>query len=103
MWKTYNGRGFVLYVEGPAGLDGRKREETPISCRAEDYPEVIATVLKGGGWIKQDDSLAKAAKATHLYVRPSTGKKNFELRVVSSDYLRMVYFVPDAQVDPIAD
>lgn len=96
-FKKYQGRGFNLFIEGPAGTDGRKRETTVVSCRAEDYPEVLETILQGEGWIKQDDSLAKAQEAVHLYVRPSCGKKNFTLRVVQSDYLRTVFWVPDQE------
>lgn len=93
-FKQYEGRGFILYVEGPAGTDGRKRETTPVSCRAEDYPEVLKAVMEGEKWIKQDESLVPP-DSVHLYSRPSNGKKNFTLRVVQSDYVRTVFFDPE--------
>ena len=101
MFKQYVGRGFILYVEGPAGPDGRKRETTPVSCRAEDYPEVLKTVMEGEKWIKQDESLVPP-DSIHLYSRPSTGKKNFTILVKQSDHVRTVYFVPDQKANGVS-
>ncbi len=94
MFKLYRGRGFVISVEGPAGPDGRKRETTPVSCRAEDLPEVLFALMGDDKWIKQDESLVPP-DAAQMWVRPSHGKKNYTLIVRSSDYVQTVFFVPD--------
>ena len=94
MYKRYEGRGFIINVEGPTGADGRKRGTTPISCRPADFEEVLSAILSGEKWIKQDESLVPAG-AIRLYSRPSGGKKPFTVVVEQSDFIRTVYFEPD--------
>ena len=94
MFKQYQGRGFIIHVEGPTGTDGRKRGTTPVSCRPADYQDVLSVVMQGEKWIKQDESLVPAG-AIMLYSRPSGGKKPFTIVVEHSDFIRTVYFEPD--------
>lgn len=94
MFKKYEGRGFIIYVEGPTGTDGRKRGTTPVSCRPTDFQDILSLILQGEKWIKQDESLVPAG-AIMLYSRPSGGKKPFTIVVEQSDFIRTVYFESD--------
>lgn len=93
-FKQYIGRGFMIFVEGPAGPDGRKRETSVVSCPAQDYPEVLKVVLADDGWIQQDESLVPVGSVA-LFVRPGPAKKNFTMRVEHREYLRTVVWAPD--------
>jgi len=99
MFKQVTGRGFMIFIEGPAGSDGRKRETSVVSCPAKDYPEVLKVVLADDGWIQQDESLVPVGSVA-LFVRPGPAKKNFTLRVEHREYLRTVVFTPDPAPDP---
>lgn len=93
-FKKFVGEGFNLFVEGPAGPDGRKRETTVLSCRRQDLPDVLAALTEGEGWVEQAESLVPPDYC-RMFARPSTGKKNFTILVKQSDHVRTVIFVPD--------
>ena len=44
-FRKFQGQGFTLIIEGPAGADGRKRETTYVSCRRQDFDDVLASIL----------------------------------------------------------
>ncbi len=93
-FKKFVGEGFNLFVEGPAGPDGRKRETTVLSCRRQDLPDVLAALTEGEGWVEQAESLVPPDYC-RMFARPSTGKKNFTILVKQSDHVRTVVFAPD--------
>ena len=97
-FKKFEGRGFILYIDGPSGPDGRKRETTPVSCRAEDLPEVLKVLMGEDKWVEQDESLVPP-DAARMFARPSHGKKNYTLIVRKSDYVQTVFFVPDQKTN----
>lgn len=95
-FKKYQGRGFTLVIEGPAGEDGRKRETTYISCRAQDFDDVLSVVLEGEDWEEMGEKLVPP-DYVRKFARPSKGKKDFTILVKRSDYLRTVFWVPDQE------
>lgn len=100
-FKKYQGAGFNLFIEGPAGTDGRKRETTVVSCRRQDLPDVLAALTEGEGWVETAESLVPPEYA-RKFERPSTGKKNFTILVKQSDYLRTVVLVPDQKTNGVS-
>lgn len=93
-FKQYIGRGFMIYCDGPAGPDGRKKQTSVTSCPQGDLPEVLAVLMGEDDWVRQDEKLVPP-DAVQLYERPSMGTKRFQLKVVSVDHLRTVYWAAD--------
>jgi hypothetical protein len=93
-FKQYIGRGFMIYLDGPAGPDGRKKQTSVTSCAQGDLPEVLAVLMGEDDWVRADEKFVPEG-ATQLYERPSMTTKRFQLKVVPVDHLRTVIGVPD--------
>jgi hypothetical protein len=101
-FKQYNGRGFMIYCDGPAGPDGRKKQTSVTSCPASDFPEVLAVLMGEDDWVRQDEKFVPEG-AVQLYERPSMTTKRYQLKVVSVDHLRTVIPDPPKALQPSED
>lgn len=100
-FRKFQGQGFTLIIEGPAGADGRKRETTYVSCRRQDFDDVLASILEGEDWEEMPERLVPP-EYVRKFARPSTGKKDFTILVKQSDYLRTVVWVPDQKTNGVS-